>query len=400
MRCINIDWLECYCLEPTRPRDAGYFRAAGYVVKEREYGTRVYAEMFTLEGSDGFNLLEIRRRPLSRILEPYACHIRLCNRTCYYDDAVAQLSRFLAIHQFEFRRISRIDIALDFEKFDSGDDPQVFIRRYMKGKYAKINQSNISAHGRDDWSAREWNSISWGSPSSPIGTKMYNKTLELAQVKDKPYIRQAWFLAGLVDNPQTLVKRRPDGQQYNPTIWRIEFSIRSDVRGWVTVELDGKKKNYRSIRNTLAMYDSRDKLEAMFASLAEHYFHFKHYEEGKNKYKCLDKQLFAFSNTDTHYSVEKVASPLTRDNELATLATRLRHYRDTHIARDIRDAADVLIQAITNEDLQRYTASGFRRAELLALQDAIARRAAGDQRDPAAIIEEVLAFIGDARDIF
>lgn len=399
-RCINIDWLEVYALEPTQPRDAAYFRDAGFMVEERPYGTRVYEQMFTLLTSDYFHYIEVRRKPASSVLEYNACHIRLSNRTCYFTNAVAIMRDFLDAHGYTFRRISRIDLALDFERFDSGDYPDAFARRYIQGKFAKINQSNLAAHGQDRWNERRWNSLSWGSPSSPIGTKLYCKTLELEQVKDKPYIRQAWFAAGLVDNLATMTRKAADGSVYKPSIWRLEFSIRSAVKGWVTIEADGKARNFRSIRNTLQMYDTRPKMLAMFASLCHHYFHFKIYQEGVIKYKCPDKILFRFTSEDAHYTVEKVATPITPDRELHALLLRLLAYRKQHADADLRAAADVLIQALENDDLQRCCSSMYGRKELTAIRRCIAMKEDGDPRDPWEIIRELMAETEDSAQIF
>ena len=210
-RCVNIDWLECYCLEDAIgfPHNADYFRAKGWEVVEREYGTPMYREMFTLYDHYGEPFVEVRRSPKSDgrtngIFDSYSSHVRLANRTCYMNQAARILDRFLDENGFHFQRISRIDICLDFERFDFGDDPQKFIQRFMAGRYSKINQANISAHGLDQWDGRFWNSLSWGSKSSMVTTKLYNKTMELRQVHDKPYIRQAWQAAGLVDDRHAL----------------------------------------------------------------------------------------------------------------------------------------------------------------------------------------------------
>ena len=144
-RCVNLDWLEVHAREPVnQPRDATYYMEKGFIVHVRDYGTRVYRQMFVLEGNDGENLLEIRRDPASQglngIHDPNECHIRLCNRTCYFDNAAEAFSQFLSEHGYTDIRISRVDICLDFVKFDKGDDPQAFVRRYFRHKYAKINQ--------------------------------------------------------------------------------------------------------------------------------------------------------------------------------------------------------------------------------------------------------------------
>ena len=398
IRCVNIDWLEVYVLEPA-PRDPDYYRAAGYMVEERPYGTRVYNQMFTILGTDYYHLLEIRRDPVSSVLEPNASHVRLSNRTCYYQDAVNQLRDFLAQHGYTFSRISRIDLALDFERFDSGDYPQAFVRRYIAGKYAKINQSNVRAHGKDNWHDRRWNSIAWGSPTSAISTKLYCKSQELAEVKDKPYIRQAWFLSGLVDDLLNMTKRNGDGSIYKPDIWRLEFAIKSDVRNWVVIEADGDPKKKRSIRNTLQMYDTRDKMLSVFSSLVEHYFHFRVYQDGVLKYRCPRKELFNFGPQDEYYTVDRVATPVTPDHELQSLLHKLQSYRNSHSDVQLRDAAAVLIKALEDEDLSRCCSNLFRRDELRALQIAMRQRFDGDPRDPVEIIQEVKALLKEA-DLF
>lgn len=375
-RCVNLDWLEVHAREPIEePHDAQYFRDKGYIVNERDYGTRVYREMFILMTESGEALLEVRRNPASQglhgIHDPNECHIRLTNRTCYFDNAAELLERFLRAHNYSDVRISRVDICLDFVRFDKGDAPQAFVRRYFRHKYAKINQGNIAGHGEDTWSGQEWNSISWGSKSSAIGTKMYNKTMELYDVKSdsykKPYIRQAWCIAGLVDDWQNVKK---DGETVN--VWRVEFSIRSAVKNWVPIEINGIAKNYQSIRNTLDVYAGRDKMLVMFASLANHYFHFKKYEEGQRKDRCKDKILFDFSGIQQTYKVGRAnyvaASGQVFKESYNRLIAKLRAFQQSHSLGEIHKACDVIIAAMTEDNLRYELENPWSREELLTMR--------------------------------
>lgn len=395
-RCINIDWLEVFAHEPVQePRDANFFRAHGFWVHEREYGTRVYAQMFTIEDEHGNPFVEVRRAPLSTsktngLFAPNDCHLRLVNRQCYRDDAVTALKDFCERWGYIVSRISRIDIALDFERFDSGDDPQKFLDRYIKGKFSKVNQANVHCHGTDTWSSRDWNSVSWGAPSSMIGTKLYNKSKELEEVKDKPYIVQAWMKCGLIENPLTRTKTNRDGLTYKPQIWRLEFSIKSSVRGWFVIENQGQRKDYRSIKNTFAMYDCREKLLSVFSSLTQHYFHFKYFKNNKIKYECPDKKLFNFGVQDSFYKVEHPATAINRDTDLARLQAKLQNYRLTHTDIEVRRAVDTIIRAIQGEDLRRFVPSPFNRAELIALQQTIALRMEGASGEPSAIMQSII----------
>lgn len=356
-RCVNLDWVEVHAREPKgQPHNADYFRECGCEVQEREYGTRVYREMFVIMGSDGLPAIEVRRNPassgLNGIHDPEETHIRLVNRMCYYDDTAEKFQIFLENHGYTDVRLSRVDICLDFVLFDFGDDPAKFVRRYLKHKYAKINQGNICVHGKDAWEGQDFNSLKWGSPNSCVSTKMYNKTMELKDGHNvgfsKPYIRQAWFLCGFIDDAQNVTK---DGKEVQ--VWRVEFSLKSPKRNWVPIELDGKLSHKYSLRNTLDMYKGRENIMTMFASLSRHYFRFKKYKKGVRKDRCEDKKLFDFSSIQTVYKLTEPNAicgngnkQLSRFNRLLQL---LQAYDISKFSGKEKEAAEVLIEALKND---------------------------------------------------
>ena len=405
-RCVNLDWLEVSVLEPiAEPHDAEYFRSCGWVVIERDYGTRVWGQMFTLEGEDHLPFLEVRREPKSEIIAQNVAHLRFVNRVCYFPNAAQLMHDFIVNYGYVFQRIARVDICLDLEKFDYGDYPKDFMRRFMEGKYSKINQANISAHGSDQWDGRVWNSLSWGSPSSDIGTKFYNKTLELydpvTKKYGKPYIRQAWYLAGLVDDASQVIKYKPDGTPYTPEIWRIEFSIRSSVKNWFLIHLDGKEKQRQSIRNTLDMYDGSEKIMILFASLSEHYFHFKHlikrykfYQEGHTdgyalrKDRCPDKLLFNWKSQTYLYKVakESIATSERVDTTLARLLSQLKQFRDTTQDTAIKKSAQVIIDYLEYRISHYDQTNPVNRHDMKILQMALRNHQDMPWIDPAILL--------------
>ena len=405
-RCINIDWLECYCLEDLQqPLSIENLLHAGWDVEQRDYGTRIYNEMWKLKDHFGNDVLEVRRSPKSvgstnSIMPINACHIRLSNRACYASNAIDIMRGFIAANMLTFVKIYRIDLCLDFERFDSGDDPRKFLLRYLKNKYAKINQSEGNGHFKDNWSYKEWNSLSWGKKKSPIRTKIYLKTKEIAEVHDKPYIWQAWMQAGLIDNPLSHEKVGKDGVCYQPDIWRLEFSVMSDVKNWVRIEVNGEEKHYHSIRNTLEMYDSPGKMLSMFASLQQHYFRFVKYRMGKNKYECPDKILFKWTTNEDFYKVEHPSTnaPVITENE--RLRRYLEKYRDTHIAEELRKAVNVILEAIEREDAGRFCLNRFSSAEIEALRLTIAQRLAGSDKDPALLYTQLIQTIKESPSLF
>lgn len=413
-RCINIDWLEVYSIESSigYPHDADFFRRAGYYVQERPYGTPLYKEMFTLYGSDNLPLIEIRRNPKSAntstskgILDPYGCHVRLCNRTCYMEDAAGIMQQFLERYMFEYSRISRIDICLDFEKFDSGDNPQVFLDRYVKRKYSKLNQANISLHGLDRWDGRYWNSCKWGAPTSMVTTKLYDKTLELKEVGDKPYIRQAWFAAGLIDDWYLCTKVNRQGIEYTPKIWRLEYSIKSSTKNWFVVENPyGVKPKLRSIKHTLDNYHTRAQMLDVFWSLTSHYFHFKivTYKEQserlvghaltavavdnkhdlapafddrqmQRKDRCPDKILFRHKEPAVFYKLAHIATSETTTEKPSHLLQLLYDYREKSFRVETNRACEILIEDLETK-LRSHDHMHWSRDELTILRQLIAKR--------------------------
>lgn len=404
-RCVNLDWLEIYCLEDSigYPHDANYFRRAGFHVEEREYGTPMYHEMFILYDHYDEPLIEVRRNPKSAenrqvngLFAPNSCHIRLSNRTCYFQSPVKLLQEFIERYGFHYQRISRVDICYDFTMFDYGDNPADFMRRFMKNKYTKINQANISAHGADQWGGRTWNSISWGSKKSMVGTKFYNKKMELAEVRDKPYIRQAWKAAGLVDDEYLLTK---DGEEVD--IWRVEFSIKSGTRNWFIIEDEGgRKKKIHSIRNTLDVYDTKEKLWQMFLSLSDHYFHFKKFEEGKRKDLCEDKRLFKHDGISQFYKLENVASTKQPSTALHQLYKRLLVYKGDCYKPELYKAVSILLADIEFRQRTADLTLPWNTQEVTAIRLLMAKRIKSHDKPLSMDKETIEAMLQVEQDLF
>ena len=402
-RCINIDWFEVDCWELSkRPMNANYFIESGYNVEQRDYGTRVYAEMFTILDPHGHPFVEVRRAPKTPLLPHFDCHLRLHNSACYSNTAATDLLTFMQRHNYQFVRVVRADICLDFEYFDSRDLPAKFVERYMQGTYSKINQANLSGHGTDRWEGRNWNSLSWGSPTSQIGTKLYNKTLELYCPADgsfkKPYIRQAWLECGLIDDffkttrtKHTVVDGTPVDKVYRPDIWRLEFSIRSSVKNWFTIEKNGHERDYHSIRNTIECYNSRAKLLTIFASLCQHYFRFKYYEPEVRKDRCRDKNLFDFRSEQTIYKLSQpVCSEKKAPHAITSVISKLRYLQERKTANaEFRQACHIIISILTDDAIMHETNTIFSKEEMQALKYAVEWRQKGDKRPLRVLLSEV-----------
>ena len=364
MRCVNLDWLEVSAEESNSryPCDADYFRSRGFIVHERDYGTRVWGEVFTIEDENGHDWIEIRRKPPSgasefKGLNEYSCRLRVVNAQLYVKDCVQRFRDFLATNDYIFKRIFRIDIAYDFEYFDSKDLPARFARRYLECKYRKINQCKMNGYANDTWTAFEWESLSWGSPHSMVSTKLYNKTKEIETVsKHKVYIPYSWFICGLIDDPINLTKVDSDGKLYKPEIWRLEFSMRSQAERWLVIEdQSGKRVKKKAIPHTLDMFDAPDKVWQRFQDLAFHYFRFKKFVPDKRKDLCPDKVLFHWDKDHEWKQLDMALRPSRPDNDLQILVRHLKQYQIRTSNMKVREAIDVILDALRMVDLRRFT---------------------------------------------
>lgn len=347
-RCVNIDWLEVFCKQQT-PLTADNLKQDGWHVEVREYGTPQYKEMFTIysDNTKLHPLYEVRRCPYSikqngGIFDANDCHIRLSNYECYKPDCVEKLQEFFLRYGLIPQSISRIDICLDVLHCDDGTDMGTFIHDYILEKYYKLHISKIAphgpevngsffnAHGKEAMYKREYNSIKWGSPSSAISVKIYNKTQEMAEVKNKPYILEQWKSAGLINNEDInqsayLQKARYEiakltkalkyakekkaiqkklnewkiaAQQTKEglkKVWRIEFSLKSAIKGFVRTLGTDDQGNNKEIMYALNLTNIQERKHLLFTfmTLAKRYLNFKKVEMTKNgtpkrKDRCKD----------------------------------------------------------------------------------------------------------------
>lgn len=331
MRCINIDWLEVFC---TESGDMGpeYYKGKGYMVKTREYGTPIYRQMFTIFDKYGNEWIEVRRLPYSTkdaggIFVRGACHLRLTNYACYTINPVGDLIDFMDRHNYTFHNISRIDLCGDFTQFDNGMMPYDFMKDYICGKYSKLNQCNLTAHGRDKWEGREWNSLKWGSETSTCSTKLYNKSLEMKQKKFKSYIWDAWNYAGL---------------DTSKDIWRLEFSLHSQVKSMVAIDTG----NVFDI--SISNFMDRQKVGFAWFALCDRLFDVRVKKTSKNgnevrKSRCPKLNLFLYAKDYCNYKPTKNPSNVSSTRTIKVICNRLQSIIDNKsVGNRYREAASEL----------------------------------------------------------
>lgn len=277
-KVINIDWLQVFGQLQQENNLPARIEALGYVVKDNERGTRLFERWLTIYRRDNaspfiqlcYMPFSVRGVDVKGIFKPKSCTIQLCNKFLYAGNPASTLSSFCLSIGFTYQSISRVDICCDFEYFDSGLSPQTLLRGVYSCKYLKVRQLKIRDIATQNTEMNH-HYMAWGSERSKVGTKIYDKTKELEEVKDKPYIRDVWKLNGLGASKH---------------VWRIEFSIKSDGRDFVKTDTGELiKVGLRELYNT-------SDVNALFFILCHHYFRFKVAVPGKRKTLCSDLNLF------------------------------------------------------------------------------------------------------------
>lgn len=106
---------------------------------------------------------------------------------------------------FQVNKISRIDFYCDFQNFETGKNPEKFIREVANLKYLykdQRTQITLDRHGQN------YNGLTLGKRTSIVRTYLYNKTLEINQKSKKTYISEL--------HKETF--------KNDATVWRLEFS--------------------------------------------------------------------------------------------------------------------------------------------------------------------------------
>ncbi|NDV59318.1 hypothetical protein [Bacteroides sp. 519] len=225
-RCVNIDWLQLYCIAPGPPQLViQSLTHQGYTVNLRKHGTRHFRMLYDVCTTDSEPYLEVQADPFSLksqggIFLQGAMLIKLSNKFCYEQNAVSKLCDLLLTINIEIKSISRLDIACDFQYFDNGMKPSTLIRRFLKNELWKIGVTKFTLIANQSQNNISPEYLRFGSGNSAASVYLYNKTKELTEVKEKPWIRDAWSEMGYT----------------KPDVWRLELSLKCDARHMIQYE--------------------------------------------------------------------------------------------------------------------------------------------------------------------
>lgn len=257
--CISLDWLQTFC-HATKIAEGSYSsRGYNFIVKKEDYETAQFKDIYTVV-YQSHPAATIQQTPRTSVINPLATCVKLSNRVLYCEQYINILYAIQEALNMTYKGITRLDLCYDCNSLHDGRNVERFIRQFVSaepmtaGHIIRNGSSRFQLHGtRKNTSVATLNSIRWGSPNSRISAYCYNKTLELTEVKDKPWIRKMWEENGLeydIDTLtlNTLTPRQRNKKQENDTlreyvkksVWRFEISIKSqgmDVLNMSTAEI-------------------------------------------------------------------------------------------------------------------------------------------------------------------
>lgn len=205
--CISVDWLTMYC-------ECHFLNTSTmYRFEKCLTGNAIFKEIYNVyDLLSGEKYAIIQRVPYSPIIPKAATMVQLCNRQLYKKDWLEHFNHFCNVSHIIMKSISRIDICADFNFFANGLKPHNLIAGFHTGKYIKMGSQKGSSNFDFD-SEQRYDYIRFGTREAQVSAYLYNKTKELREVKDKPYIREMWEKSGL---------------DTEIDVWRLEFSMRTD----------------------------------------------------------------------------------------------------------------------------------------------------------------------------
>jgi ribosomal protein L30E len=142
----------------------------------------------------------------------------------------------------------------------------------MASTYLKNGRGKFTVIGEQKFE-NSYQYLRFGSKTSDINVYLYDKSTELKQIQDKPYIRKLWALNGIDDQK---------------TVWRLEVSIKGSGAHMVNLNTGEQCEIGFSI------FENLDTLHDIYFSYINQHFHFKINDYTKNKSRM--NQLVLFDN--------------------------------------------------------------------------------------------------------
>lgn len=253
---ISIDWLQIHV-------DASDFNCdhKDYNCTLMPVRSRTFSEVWSIS-KDGRHVAILQRKPFSPKIPKGCGTLKIENFILYYQTRQHIVEQFLHELHLSPRGTTRIDICGDFQKI-ANRWPEELIRDIIEERIYKVGHARSTLIGEHRIPSGEFTTygtagktntysyLRYGSRTSRISTYLYNKSKELREQHDKPYIREMW--------------KRANFNEQNDT-WRLEFSLKGRNMDFIYKDT-GEELPHHPIEWLMI-----EKTNRIYTALCEHYF--------------------------------------------------------------------------------------------------------------------------------
>lgn len=271
-----IDWLSVNC-------NGVWNHSKLYTEKRLKITTRVFNSVVEIWHKNDL-LFTLLYDPASAIFEKDLVQIKVANKWLYSPGLYNMLTEFLNVHCLVFKSFSRLDLCKDFNLFYNKLHPETLIKKVASSKILHKGQSKFSFHAVNR-NGCEFQYMRIGTMNSEIRAYLYNKTVEMNEVKIKPYIIDLWNVNGL---------------DMSKDIWRLEFAIKGD--SWHLIS----KTTGEDIKHNLEIIKDASILESIYLHCVDNLFTF--YKNQKKDKLNRNEKIVLFEPNQSSWVLIKYSS--------------------------------------------------------------------------------------------
>lgn len=370
--CISVDWLQVYCFNNLSdvPK-SGYGLCRAFTSEKLDRVTPLWTEVYMIK-YDGLEVAEYCRFPRSSAMDPKGCTIKLHNRVLYSAQFIALLKQVIAFLDVQYVGVTRLDLCYDCNWLHGHRSVHDFLFQYFvhapycSGHIIRNGSRRVQINAtRTVTGATTISAMRWGSKSSAVGVYCYNKSLELLEVHDKPWIRDAWDKAGLINSydakgwnslddrekQKCIDGGKTDGYIIMP-VWRFEISIKSEGRDILNLGTG------QLFRIDLSYLTTQEYIEKLFYVYARKYFDFRE-STGQSEIRNYPKMCIFEVSDNTELKPVKINKCADTGRTEKIAANRLRKLAETYSDLTTQD-----LHAINAAVNFLYEISGMKRSEI------------------------------------
>lgn len=299
---ISVDWLEVFGHLKTDIVPGTYVGKSlkSYVIEDSGMTSKVFRSIYYVKRGN-LQYATLLFRPASTIINQSACCLKLDNRILYHQGFISVLYDLMSALNIKYKGVTRLDLCLDCNNLADGTAvPQflhdlMFCQTHTAGHVFRKGSQRINVEcRRSATSGCSITAMRWGSRASNVCVYCYNKSLEMAEVKIKPWIVEAWEKNGLqheiYDAWNKLTDRSRKSNITNGTtdkyighsVWRFEISIKSEGRDILNMS-DGELFTLSP-----RFLECQEKIESLFWVYAEKYLCF-YRSQGQTNTRCYPR---------------------------------------------------------------------------------------------------------------